>query len=244
MIKVLHKALNILEEVSKVKNGLSLSEITELIGEKLTTCSNIVQTLYKRGYLDKTKSGTYILGANAYSLTGTLSDFDTFMADSAKEYLSHLVDKTKSGAVLSVLRTGKKMTLVRVDSDSLVKVSLKAIDIADPYASSTGLLLMAYENKEELTMLPKNNRYKELIGDNEGLRALYEKARSDGYILIENTDDIFEIAVPVFCGKNVCGAIGIFAPSYKADELYRQNALETIKACANDISKILLKGEF
>ena len=46
MIKVLHKALDILEFVSYDKNRTySLTEIAQEIDEKPTTCANIIKTL-------------------------------------------------------------------------------------------------------------------------------------------------------------------------------------------------------
>ena len=63
MIKVLHKAFDILENMSAHKDRVfSLTELAEMIGEKPTTCANIVKTLCDRGYLCRAEPRGYALG--------------------------------------------------------------------------------------------------------------------------------------------------------------------------------------
>ena len=59
MIKVLHKALNVLEFISRYPEGQPLSAIAAAIGEKATTTSNIVQVLAQRNYLER-KDGKWL----------------------------------------------------------------------------------------------------------------------------------------------------------------------------------------
>ena len=53
MIKVIHKALNILEYLARHEEGVSLSAIAAHIEERTTTTSNIVKDLSDRGYLER-----------------------------------------------------------------------------------------------------------------------------------------------------------------------------------------------
>ena len=57
MIKVLHKALNILEYISGFPEGQTLTAIANAIGEKNTTTSNIIHVLAERNYLERCSNG-------------------------------------------------------------------------------------------------------------------------------------------------------------------------------------------
>ena len=70
MIKVLHKAFDLIESMSADKSrAFSLTELANIINEKPTTCANIVKTLCERGYLSKAEPKGYVLGPVAQGLS-------------------------------------------------------------------------------------------------------------------------------------------------------------------------------
>ena len=99
MIKVLHKAFDLLESMAQYKNrSFTLSEIATMINEKPTTCANIVKTLCNRGFLMKVKPRSYVLGPVAQGLN--YSDIEhTQLVESAREPMNALVSKYRADLV-------------------------------------------------------------------------------------------------------------------------------------------------
>jgi hypothetical protein len=121
LIKVLHKAFDILENMSAHKDrAFSLTELAEMIGEKPTTCANIVKTLCDRGYLCRTEPRGYTLGPVAQGLN-YVDLADTKLVESSREPMTRLVQKYGASGVLAVLRRGKKKILDDFDPASYSK---------------------------------------------------------------------------------------------------------------------------
>lgn len=239
MIKVLHKALDIIEFIASGDEGRTLGSISDAIGEKNTTCSNIVQTLLKRNYLEKDEDGKYRLGIMLYNIAKTSLDFDEILCSAARGPLEELAINTKSQCVLSILRNNKKYILLNCDSDSIIHININKIQASDPYISTTGLLLLAYKNEGEIDDLIKEKGIPKIFSDGAAFKAALSKIKKEGLNTFLFGDKIYEISAPVFLGGKVVAAVGLYRPLYEVtSEMERTAVFELLKA-ADKINKIL-----
>ncbi|MBO5220944.1 MAG: helix-turn-helix domain-containing protein [Clostridia bacterium] len=221
MIKVLHKALNVLEFVSRHKEGQSLSAIAAAIGEKPTTTSNIVQVLARRSYLERVE-GKWKLGIKAYMLTGSSADYDRSVCLCAEPLLRDLADETQASAVLSVWRGQERYVLFRVADGSPVTVNGEYPESKSIYGTATGILLLAAQEEAVIVGhisehgVPGNpTPTAEQIAT---FRARLDLCRQQGYYYREK-EGIFEAAAPVRdASGGVRTAVGIFLPLFRVSD--------------------------
>lgn len=236
MIKVLHKALDILEYISSDKNKhYSLTEIAEVINEKPTTCSNILMTLLKRGYVERAGTRGYKLGIMAYKLVN-MAGYDVVLVAAAKEAMKRFSEKIGADSVLSVLKNKRKHVLIRVESKSIIKVDFSAMDISDPYLTSTGLLLLSYEEESTVKDLIRKNGIPSIFSLEEEYICFLSGVRNDGYLSMTIKKEIAEVAAPIIVNGNVIAAIGVYMPQYKFTSEFSEIVIDSILYTAKEIA--------
>lgn len=239
MIKVLHKALDILEYISNDKDKqYSLTEIAQAINEKTTTCSNIVMTLLERGYVERAGKRGYKLGAMAYKMVN-MAGYNISLVEAAKEPLKRFANHIGADAVLSVLKNRRKHALIRIESESIIRVDSSALDISDPYLTSTGLLLLAYEQEEVVAGLMKQNGIPSIFSSQEEYIRFLSAVRTEGYLSMTIKKEVAEVAAPIIANGNVIAAIGVYMPQYKFTAEFGKSVIENILKTSDEISKKL-----
>jgi len=236
MIKVIHKALDILEYISHDKGrSYSLTEIAQAIDEKTTTCSNIVKTLFERGYMERVGKRGYKLGIMAYSIVN-ISGYNIDLVNTTKVPLKKLAEHINASAVLSVLKNNQKHVLLRIDSDSIIQVNSSELDISDPYETSTGLLLLAYQPENLILELIKENGIPRIFASQQDYCNFLSSVRTDGYLSMTVKKEIAEVAAPIKLDGNVNAAIGVHMPKYKFTPDYRKLVIENVLKISEEIT--------
>ena len=221
MIKVLHKALNILEYLSRYPDGQTLSAIAAHIGEKPTTTSNIVQVLAGRNYLERT-DGRWKLGVSAYLLTGSAVDYDRALCSLAEPILRVLADDTEASVVLSVWRGSERYVLLRIADESAVTVNRAYPLATEVYSTATGMMLLACQPREIIDAYIEANGLPGIAEPADKAVAAFlatlALSRERGYYIREK-ESIFEAAAPLHeADGSVRTAVGIFLPQFRAGE--------------------------
>ena len=221
MIKVIHKALNILEYLARHEEGSSLSAIAAHIEERTTTTSNIVKELSDRGYLERV-NGKWKLGIGAYMLTGSARDYDRVLCAVAEPILHRLAAGTQAQAVLSVWRGQERYVLLRASDASAVTVNRDYPEAKQVYSTATGMMLLAEQSRETIDAYIAENGIPGMAAPTDdaidAFCASLEQNRRRGFYLREK-GDIFEAAVTVRDRSgSLCAAIGIFLPLFRADD--------------------------
>ncbi len=236
MIKVIHKALNILEYLARREDGDTLSAIAAHIGEQATTTSNIVQDLASRGYLERV-NGKWKLGIGAYMLTGSARDYDRILCSIAEPILHRLAAQTEAQAVLSVWRGHERYVLLRASDDSAVTVNRSYPEAKQVYSTATGMMLLAGQDAAVIDAYIAENGIPGIAAPSEAaaasFRAALELHRRTGCYLREKKD-IFEAAVAVHdAGGNLCAAIGIFLPLFRAEN--KEALIRSLRGAAEEL---------
>lgn len=235
MIKVLHKAFDLLESMSANKERVfSLSELSTMIDEKTTTCSNIVRTLCDRGYLCRVGRGGYMLGPVAQGLNYE-EQADRRLSECAKEPMLALVEKHGASGVLAVLRHGKKKILDDYKSNSELVIGKTVRGDHELYTTSTGLCLTSRDG--DFFLPEKQGVIEATFGSVGEMLALRERIAKDGYIAISLRPQTFEVAAIVQKNGEIYAAIAVYLPSIFVDEEKKENLIADLCAMASVIEE-------
>ena len=230
MIKVLHKALNILEFLSRYPEGQTLTAIADAIGEKTTTASNIVQVLAKRNYLER-QNGRWKLGVSAYMLTGSAPDYDRALCVTAEPILRELAAAAEATAVLSLWRGHERYVLLRIADDSAVTVNKSYPEATEVYGTATGMLLLAAQPDEVIDAYIAEHGVPGIAEPSENAVAAFRTVLSlsvEKGSYIREKESIFEAAAPVRDPDGtVRTAVGIFLPLFRAEN--REHLVKLLK---------------
>ena len=237
LIKVLHKAFDLIESMSADKSRVfTLSELSSMINEKPTTCANIVKTLCDRGYLCRMEPKGYTLGPVAQGLNYT-DMVDTRLIETSREAMTELVCKYGASGVLAVLRRGKKKILDDYNSESEVVINKTVRKDHELYTTSTGLVLTA-EGKTSFSASERElicNTY----GSVEKMLALRNSVLENGYVAISLRPRIFEVAAAVWKDGKICASVAAYLPEFLMSEPEKENLIKEICETASKIGEKL-----
>ena len=235
MIKVLHKAFDILENMSAHKDrAFSLTELAEMIGEKPSTCANIVKTLCDRGYLCRAEPRGYTLGPVAQGLN-YVDLADTKLVESSRELMTELVRKYGATGVLAVLRRGKKKILDDYNSESEFVINKTVRQAHELYTTSTGLVLTS-QGKTSFT-----DSEAEIIcatyGSVEKMLEIRRFIAENGYVAISLRPRILQVAAAVYRDGKVCASVAVYLPEFLISDEEKESLIKEICEIANKISE-------
>ncbi|MEA4823189.1 MAG: helix-turn-helix domain-containing protein [Clostridiaceae bacterium] len=208
MVKVVIKAMRILEEISR-RGGeaVRLSDLADALGENATTVAGIVKTLTDAGYLQKDPVRGYRLGVLSASLVhGEL--YDASLLRTAQAVMPSLACKNGLYMSLAVLRNNVRHSVLEVnDSGSIV---MQYAANPNVFSSATGLMLAAHQPRSTLDALLEIYTLPRRFRDNEEfIRSLY-MIRAEGFVELARPQNRIAIAVPILRGGSMEAALGCF----------------------------------
>lgn len=245
MIQVVNRALDILEFIAKDPDeAKSLGDIATSLKLNAGTCANIIKTMVSRKYIEQSsKRKGYILGPNAYSLTGN-EGYKKDLIEASKEEIQLLVEKFNENALLAVLDKDLRSVIYRINSDQELQAFTKSDKRA--YHSSSGRLLISLLSEEELKKfvdkygLPLEGEWEE-VTDFESLSDQVKQIRSDGWTIQVSKNQIIGIAVPIYKGDKVVASLSMYLPVLRFNSANQKYIIDFIAGTGKRISKKLLR---
>lgn len=235
MIQVLHRALDILELLSRnLDKEHSLGEIATPLNLNSGTCSNIIKTMMSRGYIEKKKG--YILGRQAYYLTNNFSK-EKEIIKVAKGPMKSLSKELKESCVLSVLKNNSRRTLH--NKTYVQELQANPGNELNAYQTATGKLLLAYLDPVDRNAfiktygLPENWKN---VDSEQSLIAELQKINKLGYAVHYTEANIVGVAMPVFRKDKVMAGLGVYLPENRYTDLMKARILEHLAETARTIS--------
>lgn len=226
-VQAVTRALMILEGLAHAGRPVSLSELAQRLGLKLTTAHRLLSTLVACGFAEQEPvTQRYRLGIKALEI-GNAALATTDLRTAARPYLRELVDRLNETANLAILDRGEVVYIDQVESTQIVIVKMFArIGSRGPaHCTASGKVLLAGLPDEELAFLlrkmPLERFTERTITDPELLLAELRRIRAQGFALDrgERDEGVFCVAAPV---KNhegkVIAAISLSAPAVRIDE--------------------------
>ncbi|MBN1103116.1 MAG: IclR family transcriptional regulator [Deltaproteobacteria bacterium] len=219
-IKVLEKALRILELFGGKDREFTATEISETLGLNKASTFRILSNLEEADFVEKDgETAKYSLGIKVYYL-GRCAEPHTKLKKIARPFLVALNRKCGETVHLAVLHQGEALYLDKIEGNRTIRVISQVGAKLPAHCSGVGKALLAAlpgEQLEEVIRGKGLRRFTEkTITDLEKLRRELAKFRERGYTI--DNEEIEEglkcVAAPIL-GSNgeTLAAISISAPS-------------------------------
>jgi DNA-binding IclR family transcriptional regulator len=248
-IQVLDRAFRILELVAKDPDAPHrVGDIARELGIKQTTCTNIIGSLVRHGYLEPVLNRRgYLLGPTTHALTRN-RPYKRELIDAAHPHMVRLVREVNETCLLAVLKYTSKVVLCHVEKDSALQVRTEFIERQNPYESATGRLLIAALNDREVASLVREMGYPgdrwDGIGEELALRSACAGIRSAGHCIGKKPGDaLVGVAFPVFQGGAAQAALGLYLLESEFGSAHRKHIMAEMKVTAERISEELARAE-
>jgi DNA-binding IclR family transcriptional regulator len=218
-IQSLARGLIILQLLADSSGGITITDLAENLGVDKGTASRLVSTLGGFGYVERDEeTRRYFLGSQVIALSRkALSRMP--LRETAKPFLSELMQKTGECAHLAIHANGKALYIDQVESPATLRVNAQVGTMNPLHCTALGKVLLAY-GAASLPATLESFTPKTIV-DYGRLAANLEEIRQTGYAVDDEEFDMGVrcIAVPVFDfrGKAI-GAIGISGPSLRVSQ--------------------------
>ncbi len=223
-IKVLEKALAVLELFDEQGTELTLTEIGERLGIHKTTVFRIVTVLDNSNYLEKADgSAKYRLGFKLLHL-GSLVESGTELKRCARPVLERLQEECDETVHLVVLNKGEALYLDKIEGRKTVRVVSRVGMTLPAHCSGVGKVLLAFLPDDRVESIVRAKGLKRFtpntITDREQLHAELCRIRERGYALDDEEIEVGLrcVAAPIKdASGDVIGALSISGPAFRFD---------------------------
>lgn len=246
-VPALDRTLDILELLSELSEGLTLSELSKQFDIPKNAVFRITQTLMARGYLTREEKSM------AFHLTGKLLKLATprwggmSLSALARPAMTALRDATGETVQLGVLNGLEGTIIEQVEGTEPLRIVVD-LGLRFPlYNNGPGKLLLAHmpdQQREavisQIKLTPCTAR---TITTKEALRSECEQIVSAGYSTdyAEADEGIHCIAAPIFseCGDMVVGALWLTGPSKRLPKKRFRDLGRQVSAAGAQVSHVI-----
>lgn len=225
-----------------------VTELGEKIGCSKSGTYKLLAALVQNGLAAQTLDRKYTLGPAVYILGKTYED-RIGLSRMIRPYLIRLRDLTGENASFSMLVGGKANLIYREESLQLVRVAGSVGQERPLYAGSTGKVLGAFQDEEEIRRRlmdePLTPFTPRTITSPKALLEEYANIRKQGYAISDGELNIETIGIgaPVRDESgSVWAAISIGAPRMRVDDAKRERYIFLVTEIAAEMSRDLTRG--
>ena len=209
----LEKGLDILEALSESTEGYTLNELCQALGRNVNEIFRMAVTLQRRGYIQADQNDRYTLTLKMFRLAHRQQPIKALVG-AALPLLHELAERTRQSCHLSIYQNGRVVVIAQVDSPERWSFGLKVGVVMGLTDTSSGHVLLAYQDEIERTrMLSSHIKVEGELDMYPGqLFSLLKEVRADGYASMPSiqTQGVTNIAFPIRgIGSRVVAAINI-----------------------------------
>jgi DNA-binding IclR family transcriptional regulator len=242
-VRVLHKTLDILEQIKTTESGYKLAELSREVELPKATVYRILTTLEGRGYLDRSADGSYRMAKKLFDLQRS-EPLEQILHRAAQPVMERLVGSCKETVNLGILDAGEVVVIYTVESPQAVRMSSKIGNRRYLHATALGKCLLAGMPDKEISRMVKLKGLvkvtDETLTTKAGLMAEMQKVRQQGWAL-DNQENEMEgrcIGAPVHGPANkVVAALSISGPVFRMDLARAKSLVPDLKTACAEISK-------
>jgi DNA-binding IclR family transcriptional regulator len=242
-VRVLHKTLDILEQIKTTESGYKLAELSREVELPKATVYRILTTLECRGYLDRTPDGSYRMAKKLFELQRT-EPIEQVLHRVAQPVMERLVASCKETVNLGVLDAGEVVVIYTVESPQAVRMSSKIGNRRYLHATALGKCLLAGMPDKEVSRLIKLKGLAKVTGETlttkAGLMGELQKVRQQGWAL-DNQENEIEgrcIGAPIHGpADKLVAALSISGPVFRMDLARAKSLVGDLKAACAEITK-------
>ncbi|RJX23855.1 MAG: IclR family transcriptional regulator [Dethiobacter sp.] len=245
-VQSVERVLNIVEVMAQEGTPVTVTDLAEKVGLKISTVHRLLSTLTHRGYVEQDPDDNkYRLGLKLLEV-GNAALYSSDIRSVARPYLEELVERCNETANLAILDKTDVVYIDQVESKNfiIVKMFAQVGNRGPVHCTASGKALLAFlpdEKLEEILNQTQLTRFtNETITDAQHLKKELKRIREEGYALDwgEREEHVRCIAAPVFNHEGrVAASISVSGPSTRITTYYMKNELvDIIKDIAAKIS--------
>ena len=246
VVKVLEKAMRILDVYSRHENAFTLDGLTKAIGLDKSTVFRILRTMEKNGYFRyDPEDGLYRLGLRFLELGGVVYS-STSVRKSASPYLDAVARSLKATILVGVIINDEFSYIDKREGDSILRIPSYLGAKTPPTGNFLGLTLLTFidpsERKRLLKQYPLKKNTERTTTRLSEVQARLEDASQQGYFLKrgEFFESVIQIGVPIRgVAGNVVAALGACLQEFRALEDNCAQATQELVDTATLISREL-----
>jgi DNA-binding IclR family transcriptional regulator len=214
------RAFDLLRCFSLERAELSVTQLSQMLGVHKSTVSRLLATLNEEQIVSRdAETGKYRLGIGLLELAGRVA-LHADLRQAARPFLRRLSEITQETVNLAVMESGESVNIEQAVSFERHISGIGWLGRRTPlHASSTGKVLLAYQNEETISALLQHQLAsftEKTITDPEALRDELAKIRLQGYAtgLEELEIGLNAIAAPVWDHYGeIAAALSVTGPS-------------------------------
>ncbi len=241
MIKVLEKLFKALE-VLRSDCDLPLVYIARRTNINKATLCNIFKTLTALGYVENDGHGNYRLSKNFMAL-GAPSPNKVLIEQLSMEFCTGLAGKTRESAVIATLVETKIDIIAQARYECALMVNLSIYKNLSIWRSTTGRILLAHLDEDELRGLIGKVGYPGHLWDGakdfETVLELLKPIRENRMAIMVNTKEYFTaFSVPFFDEAGlICGCVGFTVPRFRLKGGAEEKIMQELRLCGEAITR-------
>jgi DNA-binding IclR family transcriptional regulator len=242
-VRVLHKTLDILEQIKTSESGYKLAHLSREVELPKATVYRILTTLEGRGYLDRASDGSYRMAKKLFDLQRTVP-LEQVLHRAAQPVMERLVASCKETVNLGILDAAEVVVLFTVESPQAVRMSSKIGNRRYLHATALGKCLLAGMPDKEVARMVKLKGLTKVtastIATKTALMTELQKVRQQGWAL-DNQENELEgrcIGAPVHGpADRIVAALSISGPVFRMDLARAKSLVGELKSACAEISK-------
>ena len=246
VVKVLEKAMKILDVYSRQENAFTLDDLTKRTGLDKSTVFRILRTMEKNGYIRyDQEDGFYRLGLRFMELGGVVYS-STSVRKSVSSYLDVVARSLKATVLVGVLLDDQFSYIDKREGDSILRIPSYLGAKMLPTETFLGLTLLAFmdqpERKRLLRQYPLKKYTERTPVRLKEIEARLDDAVKEGYFLErgEFFDGVIQIGVPIRgTAGNTVAALGASLQEFRVSKENLGMTVQDLVATAELISKEL-----
>lgn len=251
MVKSVGRALDIINLISKNRNGLGVTDISKQIDINKSSVYRILSTLVQYGYVDQDKeTSCYKIGYKFLEISSKLLDSIDLRSE-AQPFLKILENETNEVIHLVVYDQGEVVYIEKLEGTETLRMHSKVGKRAPMHCTSVGKAILAYLPTNVVVDILKTKGMprhtdKTITDIDEFLRELTKvKQKGYAYDLEENEYGIRCMAVPIFNHLgHVVAAVSISGPTIRmTDERLEKLQQKMLEMSASISARLGFIGE-
>lgn len=246
VVKVLEKALKILEVYSRHENAFTLDGLTKRTGLHKSTVFRILSTMEKNGYIRyDPEDGFYRLGLRFLELGGVVYS-STSIRKSASPYLDAVARSLKATILVGVIIDDQFSYIDKREGDSILRIPSYLGAKMPPTESFLGLTLLTFmdpsERKRLLRQHPIKKHTERTLTKIKEAEVKLDQAAQMGYFVErgEFFDGVTQMGVPIRGATgNTVAALGACLQEFRVSDENLEWPVQELVKTANLISREL-----
>lgn len=245
-VQSIRRAFAILEAVSLSPEGVTLAELSKIVGLHTSTTFHLTKTMVVMGVLRQAESGkAYHVGARLFGLAAGAAD-EAELVKLAQPMLAELAAATGENSHIAVPTPDGVVIIEKCDGAAQVRMNERIGSVRPLHATAIGKAVLSGRSDAELEAFARHGELAALtaktITDADRLVAEIRQVRDNAiaYDDAEFNDEARCMAAPVFnFNGRVIGAIGISGPVWRVGLQDLPRLGEAVKLAARALSDSL-----